>query len=41
MEVIGVMGPVSPENPAEAVDLDLTIHTQLSWQYQSVAFVVL
>jgi len=41
VEVVGVMGPVSPEKPTEAVDLDLNTHTQMSWPYQSVAFVVL
>jgi hypothetical protein len=41
VEVIGVMGPMSPQRVDEAVDLDVSVHTQMSWEYQSVAFVVL
>ena len=41
VEVVGVMGPISPQKPREAVDLGVTVHSQTSWEYQSVAFIVL
>ena len=41
LEVIGIKGPLSAEKQEEAVDLNVTVHTQASWEYQSVAFIVL
>lgn len=44
LEVIGILGPISPENPTEAVDLGLEVHYEVEekdWKQQSVAFIVL
>ena len=42
LEVIGVKGPMSRDRPTEAVDLEMAVHDQFgSWEYQSVAFIVL
>lgn len=42
LQVIGVMGPMHPSIPDQAVDLTgAQFHTQNSWMYQSVAFVLI
>ena len=41
LSVIGVKGPISQMQPLEAVDLNVEVHNQASWEYQSVAFLVL